>query len=210
MIHSAFVDILAVGALAAIGGAVYYRIRSKAEQQPAYKKVVAEQKAEAPAEQKAEAPAEQKAEAPAEQKAEAPATFSISGNSGLAGCGVYLAGDFITATIADAEGNFAFSDLAPGTYHIFPAARGHLFKPSSIRVEISNANIKNLIFEDPSSVIDSRQAVPGFGPGPNSGVTVNGTIQYTGQTSSNPAIPPVDSRVSTPVACGTYPQNSRR
>ena len=46
---------------------------------------------------------------------------------------------------------------------------------------------------------------------PNSatGETVNGTILYDSQTSSNPAIPPTDSRVSKPVACGTYPQNSR-
>ena len=46
---------------------------------------------------------------------------------------------------------------------------------------------------------------------PNSatGETVNGTILYDSQTSSNPAIPPTDSRVSKPVACGAYPQNSR-
>jgi hypothetical protein len=46
---------------------------------------------------------------------------------------------------------------------------------------------------------------------PNSatGETINGTILYDSQTSSNPAIPPTDSRVSKPVACGTYPQNSR-
>jgi len=56
---------------------------------------------------------------------------------------------------------------------------------------------------------DCRQAVPGFGPGPNSGVTVNGTVQYTGQTSSNPAVPGVDSRTVKPVGCGNPPQNSR-
>jgi hypothetical protein len=45
---------------------------------------------------------------------------------------------------------------------------------------------------------------------PNTGVTVNGTIQYTGQTSSNPAIPGTDSRgAGAPVASGTYPQNNR-
>jgi hypothetical protein len=51
--------------------------------------------------------------------------------------------------------------------------------------------------------------------GPNTGVTVQGTILYTGQTSSNPAIPPTDSRVagapvdSRATNAGTTPQNSR-
>lgn len=56
---------------------------------------------------------------------------------------------------------------------------------------------------------DCRQSVPGFGPPPNMGTTVNGTIQYTVQVSSNSKVPSVDSRTVVPVACGTYPQNSR-
>ena len=55
------------------------------------------------------------------------------------------------------------------------------------------------------SLIDSRN------PKPNSATTraVNGTNLCDQQTSSNPAIPATDSRVSVPVASGTYPQNSR-
>lgn len=55
------------------------------------------------------------------------------------------------------------------------------------------------------SVKDCRTAKP------NSATThaVNGTNLCDQQTSSNPAIPPTDSRVSAPVASGTYPQNSR-
>ena len=45
--------------------------------------------------------------------------------------------------------------------------------------------------------------------GPNASRLVNGTKIYDVQTSSNPAIAPTDSRVSKPVASGTYPQNSR-
>ena len=49
--------------------------------------------------------------------------------------------------------------------------------------------------------------------GPNTGVTVQGTVQYTGQTSSNPAIPPTDSRAAgAPVdsrLSANKPQNSR-
>lgn len=56
------------------------------------------------------------------------------------------------------------------------------------------------------SVVDSRVT-------PNTGVTVNGTIQYTGQISDNPRIPPVDSRkAGAPVdsrAPGWAPQNCR-
>jgi hypothetical protein len=45
---------------------------------------------------------------------------------------------------------------------------------------------------------------------PNSSENVNGTQTYDVQTSSNPAIPPVDSRTAgAPVASGSYPQNSR-
>lgn len=45
---------------------------------------------------------------------------------------------------------------------------------------------------------------------PNASRNVNGTLIYDVQTSSNPTIPPTDSRkAGAPVASGTYPQNSR-
>ena len=44
---------------------------------------------------------------------------------------------------------------------------------------------------------------------PNTSRSVNGTLIYDVQTSSNSAVPGTDSRASVPVACGTYPQNSR-
>jgi hypothetical protein len=56
------------------------------------------------------------------------------------------------------------------------------------------------------SVPDCRN----YGNFPNTAVTTNGTKLYTGQTSSNVAIPPTDSRAAgAPTASGTYPQNSR-
>lgn len=56
------------------------------------------------------------------------------------------------------------------------------------------------------SVPDCRQTP--FGP--NSGITNQGTILYTGQTSSNPAVPGTDSRVSKPVdSRASVPTNSR-
>lgn len=59
---------------------------------------------------------------------------------------------------------------------------------------------------------DSRKAVPGFGPGPNTGQTQNsGAVFYLGQVSDNPGIPPVDSRAAgAPVDSRTVvPINSR-
>jgi hypothetical protein len=45
---------------------------------------------------------------------------------------------------------------------------------------------------------------------PNTSRSVNGTLIYDVQTSSNSAVPGTDSRTAlAPVACGTYPQNSR-
>jgi hypothetical protein len=54
------------------------------------------------------------------------------------------------------------------------------------------------------SVPDSRVT-------PNASRNVNGTLIYDVQTSSNPAVPGIDSRGPgvAPVASGTYPQNSR-
>jgi hypothetical protein len=62
------------------------------------------------------------------------------------------------------------------------------------------------------SPVDSRVAVSGFGPGPNQPIGVQGAEIYTGQTSSNPAVPGKDSRVNKPVDCRVspnIPENSR-
>ena len=57
----------------------------------------------------------------------------------------------------------------------------------------------------PYSVPDCRN----YGHFPNASRSVNGTLIYDVQTSSNSSVPGTDSRVSKPVASGTYPQNSR-
>jgi hypothetical protein len=69
-------------------------------------------------------------------------------------------------------------------------------------VQISNFAVGSAALQ-PYSVPDCRQS-------PNASRNVNGTLIYDVQTSSNPAIPPTDSRgAGAPVACGEYPQNSR-
>ncbi len=47
------------------------------------------------------------------------------------------------------------------------------------------------------SPVDSREAVPGKGPGPNTAVVdAQGNQIFTGQTSSNGSVPGVDSRAA--------------
>lgn len=60
----------------------------------------------------------------------------------------------------------------------------------------------------PSNVY-SQPDCRNYGQFPNQSRLVNGTLIYDVQTSSNPAIAPVDSRASKPVASGNYTQNSR-
>jgi hypothetical protein len=221
-----FIDIAAgLGAIAVISSAIYWKLRAKfqkvekdprisidlcgdepsltAAQLQNYNRIIQEQAAELMG---VASPSLAELVAKPQEK-----TYSISGNAGLAWAMVFLSGSAVTARVADPEGNFSFVDLAPGVYRIVPNSPGHLFKPKVIEVEIVDSDITDLVFEDPSSRVDSRQAVPGFGRGPNASRVLNGTIVYDVQTSSNAKIPPTDSRkAGAPVACGTYPQNSRK
>jgi hypothetical protein len=74
-------------------------------------------------------------------------------------------------------------------------------------ITISVATFKqSTVVVTPYSVPDCRTAKPNAA----TSRTVNATKIYDVQTSSNPAIPPTDSRAAgAPVASGTYPQNSR-
>jgi hypothetical protein len=200
-------DVLAViGVLAVVAVAVFAKIRFKAKQiiadlqsidlvageqdlidaqQQSYEKVVADQKAET-------------------------VRYRISGNCGLPFSSVFLMGAAINATVADVAGDFVFEDLTPGNYLVTPHAAGHVFKPDFRALRIVDADATGVDFEDPSSVVDSRQAVLGSGPGPNGSRTLNGSLIYDVQTSSNSNIPPTDCRVNKPVGCSSLPQNSRK
>lgn len=194
-------DIAIVAAsLAAVSGLIFYRLRQKVKQVAAqvktqldtYNKIVADQKVET------EAPA---AATEAEHK-----LYSISGNAGTANATIFLSGDSIRVGVADSSGNFTFTNLPPGTYVIIPEKPGSLFHPKLCIVKIVDVDAIGIDFEDPSSVVDSRN----YGNFPNTSISVNGTLTYTVQQfESRAAGAPVDSRVSKPVACGTYPQNSR-
>ncbi|MFN8011962.1 MAG: SdrD B-like domain-containing protein [Holophagaceae bacterium] len=73
-----------------------------------------------------------------------PSTFSLSGTvSGAVQQGVLinLTGTASAATTTDASGNYAFSNLANGSYTVTPALAGYTFTPSSLTVPVSGANV---------------------------------------------------------------------
>jgi hypothetical protein len=215
MTHLALDIVAVVGALVVIGGAVYFRIRTKAQQVidevlptsqdftpdeaaqvaanlGSYNKVMAEQRAEA---------------AVPATEAETLAAHSLSGNCGAAAAVVFLAGDSIGATVADSKGNFTFADLPAGTYAVIPKKPGSIFHPKLRLVNIVDTSAAGIDFLDPVSFQDCRN----YGNFPNNSTNINGTLTYTVQQfESRKAGAPVDSRTAgAPVACGTYPQNSR-
>ena len=131
---------------------------------------------------------------------------TIGGNVGVSGATV---SDGTNTTTSDANGNFILSPEY-GTVTITPSLTGYSFSPGSSSETVSGAPITGVNFTaSAASGAYSRPDCRVTKPNSATGETVNGTILYDSQTSSNPAIPPTDSRVSKPVACGTYPQNSR-
>jgi hypothetical protein len=130
----------------------------------------------------------------------------ISGNAGIADAKLFLVGPVIKETVADADGQYSFTGLLDGVYVLkpFTFVPGHTFLPELQIVAIAGEDvIANFI--DPSSPVDSRI-------NPNASRNVQGSLIYDVQTSSNPAIPPTDSRISKPVDARTasiIPQNSR-
>jgi hypothetical protein len=141
-------------------------------------------------------------------------TYSISGNAGVANATVSYSGTATGSVTCDGSGNYTISGLANGGYTITPSLAGYTFSPTSSNQTVSGANITGVNFTATAgsaywSQPDCRQAVQGFGPGPNSATNVNGTLTYTGQTSANSAVPPTDSRVNKPVQSSTLPQNNR-
>jgi hypothetical protein len=134
--------------------------------------------------------------------------YSVSGNAGVAGATVSYTGTSSGSVTADGSGNYSIPGLSNGSYTITPSLLGYTFAPSNSSQTVSSANITGVNFTASSGVYsqpDCRVTKPNSA----TSETVNGTKLYDVQTSSNPAIPPTDSRVSKPVASGTYPQNSR-
>jgi hypothetical protein len=137
--------------------------------------------------------------------------FTLTGYSDSPRCDVIVSGpsvdgkQFLVTVTADDNGDYCVTGLTNGVFRVRPFRQGKTFKPAFMDVTV-NGDTQALPFVDPSSPIDCRVSKP------NSATfrTINGAQIGDVQTSSNSAVPGVDSRVSKPVACGTYPQNSRK
>jgi inhibitor of cysteine peptidase len=142
-------------------------------------------------------------------------TYSISGNAGtLAGATVSYSGTAVGSVTTTAGGAYTISGLAAGNYTITPSLAGYVFSPTSQNETISSSNITGVNFTAALSSatwspIDCRVNKP------NSATfrTVQGAQICDVQTSSNPAVPGVDSRAAgKPQDCRVapnIPENSR-
>lgn len=137
----------------------------------------------------------------------------VQGNAGAPGVTVSWTGTASGSTIADDTGDWS-TILGAGTYTFTPTLTGYTFSPVNIVKVISGASLivggVNFVATEtadpnPYSVPDCRN----YGNFPNSAENINATKMYTIQTESRAAGEPADCRVSKPVPCGTYPQNSR-
>ena len=77
-------------------------------------------------------------------------TYSISGSispsSTGAGTSVSLSGAATATTLADANGNYSFNQLVPGTYAVTPAKSGFSFAPTTQSVTLSGSTVNNINF----------------------------------------------------------------
>ncbi len=141
--------------------------------------------------------------------------YSITGNAGVAGTTVSYTSlaSGTGSTTADGLGNFTFTGLANDTYTITPSLTGYTFSPTSASETVSGADVAGVNFTATQQTVYSVPDCRNYGIFPNTGITVQSTVQYTGQTSSNPNIPPTDSRTAGPVQdcrqAVNIPQNCR-
>jgi hypothetical protein len=137
---------------------------------------------------------------------------SISGNAGIANAVVNYSGTSSGSVTADGSGNYEIDGLADGKYTITPSLASYIFTPTSQNVTVSGSDITGVNFAAAETIgwspVDCRVAVAGYGPGANSPVVFpDGSVHWTGQQSSNshvptptsnPNLPPTDSRASKP------------
>lgn len=133
---------------------------------------------------------------------------SISGNAGAADATVNYSGTASGSATADGSGNYTIPTLADGPYAITPSLANFIFSPASQNVTISGSDIFDMNFTAAQihgwSPVDCRN----YATFPNFGVAQpDGSVFYVGQNScnehiptptSNPNLPPTDSRVAEP------------
>ncbi len=118
------------------------------------------------------------------------------------------AGDIFTiaaigTTIVAFQNGVQFGSVTDATYSSGSAG---LFANS---LSLSDVQLSNFSIGS-ASTTQPHYSEPDCRITPNAARILNGTLVYDVQFSSNPAIPPTDSRAAgAPVASGVYPQNSR-
>jgi hypothetical protein len=74
------------------------------------------------------------------------ATYTISGNTGVAGAKVSYTGTSSGSVIADGSGNYTISALVNGSYTLTPSLFSYVFSPTSSAQTVSGANITGVNF----------------------------------------------------------------
>lgn len=138
-------------------------------------------------------------------------TYSISGNAGVASATVSWSGTSMGSTTADGSGNYTISGLSDGPYTITPSLAGYSFSPTSRNETVSGSNITGVNFTASTSSAWSPEDCRHYGDFPLTPVVVQGSKIYAlDPNSSNPGLPPTDSRKDKPVDDRkASPQNSR-
>jgi hypothetical protein len=141
------------------------------------------------------------------QAGEVVSVYSISGNAGIPSALISYTGTSSGSVFADGSGNYTISGLANGPYTITPSKVGYTFSPTSASETVSNANITGVNF---TATLTSYWSQPDCRLVPNASRSVNLTLTFDVQTSSNASVPGTDSRAGgAPVESSTPPTNSR-
>lgn len=138
--------------------------------------------------------------------------FSISGNTGAADAVVNYSGTSSGTVTADGSGNYTIPTLADRHYTITPTLTNFIFSPASRNVTVSGSDVTGVNFTAAETHGWSPTDCRNFATFPNFPIVQNdGSVFWTGQVScnesiptptSNPHLPPTDSRV-------LEPENSR-
>jgi hypothetical protein len=98
--------------------------------------------------------------------------WTLSGSASAPGSGaiITLSGSAHTIVIADASGNYAFSNLSNGTYTVTPSKPGFVFTPPNVVVAINGAN---------QTAVNFTPASMAFSANPSSGAGVFPTYTFT-------------------------------
>ena len=105
-------------------------------------------------------------------------TYTISGTiapaAGGAGATVTLSGAASRSVIADANGLFSFSGLAPGSYTVTPTKTGYSFTPASAPVSLTTADVTGLTFTASSLTYTISGTIAPAAGGAGATVTLSG------------------------------------